>query len=429
MNLLSKKELTAAEEALIESFKEYGQKTFEREDIKQLRSAACQLFAYYGLPTKKVEYWHYTDLRKILQNLPQIMDKERDENVPSLDPISVQYSLLKFHPQKQDWAVQGSLQDLIEIKSFAEEPDNLARFLQKNLPEDEDTIAQINSACIIDGYHVAIKENAKIPQPIEVQHIKETAQNHNGFFLEIGMNAKCCFIERFSSPDKAMFNTAITQVLLKENAELDWIILAEEGEASFDLSQWKADLAQGAKIRLYVVNFSSGMKRLEIKVNLLGAESDFQLRTLNLLGGNSYSDITMNVSHKHAETTSYELLRNVLSDHAKGSFQGIIRVAKDAQKVDAKMACNSLILSDDAEFSAKPELEIFADDVACGHGATMRDLNKDDLFYLMARGIPKKVAKALLIKAFLAEIFDDLDHEHLKDFIMQKIDLWSNRHA
>ena len=169
--------------------------------------------------------------------------------------------------------------------------------------------------------------------------------------------------------------------------------------------------------------------RQEIHVTVAGEDSDLTLRGINLLGGESHTDVTFTVGHDVPNTTSTEIIRNVLFDRAKGVFQGQIRVAPDAQKTDAKMSCNTLLLSDDADFSAKPELEIFADDVQCGHGATVIDIDHTQLFYLMARGIPENKARAMLVNAFVAEIVEELDDEPLVEALEGVIADWLERHA
>jgi Fe-S cluster assembly protein SufD len=116
-------------------------------------------------------------------------------------------------------------------------------------------------------------------------------------------------------------------------------------------------------------------------------------------------------------------------DRARGVFQGMIRVAPDAQKTDARMACNTLLMSDDAEFSVKPELEIFADDVQCGHGATVTDIDANHLYYLMARGIPANKARAMLVNAFVAEIVEELEDEAIVEALENVISTWLEKHA
>ncbi|MDK1482824.1 SufD family Fe-S cluster assembly protein, partial [Sinorhizobium sp. 6-117] len=161
-----------------------------------------------------------------------------------------------------------------------------------------------------------------------------------------------------------------------------------------------------------------------------GEGADLTLRGINLLGGESHTDVTFTLGHDVPHTTSTEIIRNVVFDRAKGVFQGKILVAKDAQKTDAKMSCNTLLLSDDADFSSKPELEIFADDVQCGHGATVTDIDHTQLFYMLARGIPENKARAMLVNAFVAEIVEELeDDEELVEALEGIISAWLEKHA
>jgi len=135
------------------------------------------------------------------------------------------------------------------------------------------------------------------------------------------------------------------------------------------------------------------------------------------------------LDHAVPNTTSRELIRNIVTGRAHGVFQGRINVHQIAQKTDAKMACNTLLLSDDGEFSTKPELEIFADDVACGHGATVTEIDKNHLFYLMARGIDEKTARGLLVKAFLAEVIEELEVEPVVEALERRLDDWFAAHG
>jgi Fe-S cluster assembly protein SufD len=203
----------------------------------------------------------------------------------------------------------------------------------------------------------------------------------------------------------------------------------EHTDLSTQLSQINVTIGENSKLILFVMNAGGKLVRQEINVDVQGEGSDFQLRTLNLLGGETVTDVTMNVGHLVENTTSTEVVRNVVTDKARGIFQGMIRVAQIAQKTDAKMACNTLLLSDDAEFAAKPELEIFADDVACGHGATVREIEKDHLFYLMARGVPENAARGLLVKAFIAEVIEELENEVLVEKLEDILQAWLEKHA
>ncbi|HEX8046884.1 SufD family Fe-S cluster assembly protein, partial [Rhizobium sp.] len=177
------------------------------------------------------------------------------------------------------------------------------------------------------------------------------------------------------------------------------------------------------------INAGGKLVRQELHIKVSGEGAELALRGVNLLGGDTHTDVTMVLGHDVPHTSSTEIVRNVVFDRARGVFQGMIRVAPDAQKTDAKMACNTLLMSDDAEFSVKPELEIFADDVQCGHGATVADIDGNHLYYLMARGIPRNKARAMLVNAFVAEIVEELEDEALVEALEGVIFAWLEKHA
>ena len=180
---------------------------------------------------------------------------------------------------------------------------------------------------------------------------------------------------------------------------------------------------------LYVVNAGGHLVRQEIRGAVEGEGADLKLRGINLLGGDSHTDVTLVFGHDVPSTTSTEIVRNVVLDKARGVFQGRIRVAPEAQKTDARMACNTLLLTDEGEFSSKPELEIFADDVQCGHGATVADIDENHLFYLMSRGVPEKKARAMLVNAFVAEVVEELESEDLIAALEGVVSNWLEAHG
>src|SRR5690606_6974541 len=180
---------------------------------------------------------------------------------------------------------------------------------------------------------------------------------------------------------------------------------------------------------VFLMNAGGKLVRQEVRVVAEGEGGEFKLRGVNLLAGSTHCDVTMVLDHNAYGATSTETVRNVITDRAHGVFQGQIRVDREAQKTDAKMACNTLLLSDEGQFSTKPELEIFADDVACGHGATVTEIERQHLFYLMARGVPEKLARGLLVKAFVAEVIEELDDEAIVEALETKLDAWFAEHG
>ncbi|MFN3636661.1 MAG: Fe-S cluster assembly protein SufD, partial [Rhizobium rhizophilum] len=281
-----------------------------------------------------------------------------------------------------------------------------------------------------DGFTLEIAEDAEIEAPIELQSVHAAGQLHLRFPANFGKGSKATVIERHvGQSGSAALASVVADLKLDEGAEITWIILQGEGDADTHLGQIRVDLGTDAKFRLFIVNAGGKLVRQEIHVKTVGEGCDFMLRGVNLLGGDTHTDVTMTLGHDVPNTTSTEIIRNVVFDRAKGVFQGMIRVAPDAQKTDARMACNTLLMSDDCEFSVKPELEIYADDVQCAHGATVADIHKSHLYYLMSRGIPEKKARGLLINGFVAEIVEELENEPLVEALEEIITDWLEHHG
>jgi Fe-S cluster assembly protein SufD len=294
----------------------------------------------------------------------------------------------------------------------------------------DDLIGQLNGAFVGDGYRFAIADDQAIEEIIEIQSVQSGGQVHNRFVAEFGANAKATVVERhLGDTTVAGLSTSVTTLALAEGAEVTWIILQGCGEDDQHLGQLTAELGAGATLKVYVINAGGKLVRQELHVDVAGEGAHFDLRCVNLLAGNSHTDVTLTLGHNVPNTTSSEIVRNVVLDRARGVFQGQIRVAQVAQKTDAQMACNTLLLSDDGEFAAKPELEIFADDVICAHGATVIDIDHNHLFYLMARGISEKSARGLLVNGFVDELIDELDNEELVEALEGLIEQWLGDHG
>ncbi|MDP3897079.1 MAG: Fe-S cluster assembly protein SufD, partial [Mesorhizobium sp.] len=284
------------------------------------------------------------------------------------------------------------------------------------------------AAFVADGYFVDIADGAEISDAIEIQNVQAGGQTHTRFPVRVGAGAKATIVERQTGDGDAL-TSSISHLSLGEGAEITWLIIQDQPEGATHLGQFNADLAKDSKLTLFVMNAGGKLVRQEIRVTASGEGCFFKLRGVNLLAGDTHTDVSMMLDHLAENTTSTEVIRNVVTGRARGVFQGQIKVAKNAQKTDAKMACNTLLLSDDAEFSAKPELEIFADDVACGHGATVTEIDHNHLFYLMARGIDEKAARGLLVKAFVAEVIEELEDETVVDTLEALLDDWFATHG
>lgn len=424
MNIQAGIKLTAAEDALVDAYNEQLGDLPGDGATLAARDTLLSDFKAVGLPTRRIEAWHYTDLKSLLRSVPAFA---QELGVHRADPIVPGSAVLSVTNGK---ANVRSLHDGITVRSYSEALLDGSAVQRLVARDRDDTIGQINGSFVRDGFSLDFADGTELEAPLEIQSVQNCGQVNTRFPVRFGRSVKATVIERhLAVGDEAAFVTSVSDIKLEDGAEITWIIFQSQGEADTHLGQFKAALGANAKLRLYVINAGGKLVRQEIHVTVAGEGSDLTLRGINLLGGESHTDVTFTVGHNVPHTTSSEVIRNVVFDRAKGVFQGQIRVAPDAQKTDAKMSCNTLLLSDDAEFAAKPELEIFADDVQCGHGATVIDINHTQLFYLMARGIPENKARAMLVNAFVAEIVEELEDEPLVEALEGVISEWLDKHA
>ncbi len=424
MNMQTAITMTAAETALVDAYTAAIGELPGEGAVLSARDTLLADLKTQGLPTRRLESWHYTDLRALLRTVPAFEPTAFAERVDPLVPGS---SVLAVLNGKAD---PKGLPTTVNVRTYAESLIDGVAAADLVARDGEDAIGRINGSLVRDGFEIEVPEGTVLEQPLELQLVQSAGQNHSRFPVTFGANTKATVIERhLSVSDAASLVTVVSDLILDDNADITWIILQQQGASDSHLAQVNFDLGTNAKLRLFVINAGGKLVRQEIHGVTTGEGADFKLRGINLLGGETHTDITFTLGHDVPNTTSTEVIRNVLFDRAKGVFQGQIRVAPDAQKTDAKMACNTLLLSDDADFSAKPELEIFADDVQCGHGATVIDINPTHLYYLRARGIPENKARAMLVNAFVDEIVEELEDEGLIETLETIISVWLEKHA
>ncbi|MBZ0162752.1 MAG: Fe-S cluster assembly protein SufD [Notoacmeibacter sp.] len=420
MNVHSKIQLTEAETELIRAFVERSARLPGNAQTVMTRDSAIEAIKAAGLPTRKVEAWHYTDLRRLLSAVPAY-----DPEVP-VDDAEPLIAGSPVAAVANGMTARAPNVDGVSFSTFfarLSEEDSIA------VPErGDDTVGLINIAFVSGGWGVEIADGVELAAPLELQNLHGGGQVHVRFPVTVGNQAKATIIERQTGQGEALVSS-ISDVEIGEGAELTWIIVQEQPDDTTHLGQFAARLAKDAKLTLFIMNAGGKLVRQEVRVAVVGEGGDFQMRCINLLAGDNHTDVTMVLDHAAPDAGSVEIVRNVVTGRAEGAFQGQIRVAQAAQKTDARMACNTLLLSDEGGFSTKPELEIFADDVACGHGATVTEIDSDHLFYLMSRGIGEHEARRLLVKAFLAEVIEDLDDEALVEVLEAKLDAWFAEHG
>ncbi len=423
MNMQTTKPLTPAETALAEAFTAKFSELPGDGNVVAARDVLFDDLKTGGLPTRRIEAWHYTDLKTLLRSIPEDAPAPMiEKQAPLVSGAPVAYVL---HGKAIDAEVEG-----FKVESYAETLLDGTAAAALVAASKDDAIGRINGSFVRDGLSVVVPDDSIFVNPLELQVIHGAGQVHSRFPVRFGKGSKATVIERhLSVTSDAALVTSVSEIELQDGADATYIILQQQGASDTHLGQLRIKMGAETKLRLFVINAGGKLVRQELRIDVEGEGSDLSIRGVNLLGGETHTDVTMVLGHNVPNTTSTEVFRNVVFDRAKGIFQGMIRVAPDAQKTDAKMACNTLLMSDDGEFSAKPELEIFADDVQCGHGATVADISDNHLYYLMARGVPRAKARAMLVNAFVDEIIEELEDEQLVEALEGIIANWLEHHA
>jgi Fe-S cluster assembly protein SufD len=373
-----------------------------------------------GLPTRRIESWHYTDLRSRLKAPGRPVSVSHA--APALEPLIADSIVLRANDPRLDAVAGISCVSVRRYRDALADGSAAAGLVARG---GDDAIGRINGALVQDGLTVEVAAGARLEAPLELQ-IPASGSFHARFIVTFQADAKATVIERHVGADEGhdRFVTAVSALHVGKGADVTWIILQQEGASDSHLGQLNFVLEEKARLRLLVLNAGGKLVRQELHGRQSGEGAQLVLCGINLLSGDGHTDLTMTLEHQAVGTTSTETMRNVVFDRASGVFQGGIKVAPGAQKTDARMACNTLLLSDKGEFFAKPELEIFADDVQCGHGATVADIEDTHLYYLMARGIPKARARSLLIKGFVAELLVPIEDERVRSALDQTISAW-----
>ena len=434
---------TEAEVALADAFGAARMKLPGSEGVRHLREAAFSAFAAAGLPHRRIEAWHYTDLRSILHDALPVAPKPDERALGTINQDLAGRPNLgggrlvivdgTFVPSLSDALPEGaSVRSLADVLGEGR-PDLIGLLTAKDFG-DGDAILALNAAMMEDGVVVEIAPGAEIAAPIEIVYATACERPAARFvrsLVVVGDGATVRIAESgLGRGGRAgqTFGCLIVQVGDKAKVSHTAVVTRTE-PGSVRLDSFVADLGAETQFDSFTLIDGKGLVRRQLFMRFSGDDSRASLNGVSLLQGREHADTTLDVVHRGLGCEGRENFRYILDDAAVGVFQGRIRVEKQAQKTDGKMMSRALLLSDDVAMYNKPELEIFADDVVCGHGATVGALNEDQLFYLQARGIRKADAETLLLEAFAAELADEIGDDNLTAIFRAEIAHWLEARA
>jgi Fe-S cluster assembly protein SufD len=406
--------------------------------VAEVRRRAFEAHERAGLPHRRIEEWKYTDLRALMR---EVLPLAAAPDATALERAKAALASLAAVDAHRLVLVDGVLAPTLShlstleagvgvraLRDVLEDPGNEARADLLDTGAISGPMISLNAAMATDGALMTVAEGAALVKPLHVVHVAtcSSAAIYTRSFLTVGKGARATLLESFVAADGAQSyqaNDTVT-VGLGEGAELEHVRLMVDAPDAINITT--AIFTLGAKARLNTFNMTSGggTSRYQGYVTFAGEGTEVMANGVNLLNGRQHADTTLFLDHAVPHCSSREIFRSVVDDRAHSVFQGRIVVRPDAQKTDAKMMTRALLLSDEAEADNKPELEIFADDVTCGHGATTGALDESLLFYLRARGLSEKDAQALLIQAFVGEAIESIADDALREVAISTAQRW-----
>ena len=392
--------------------------------LAELRQKGASRFAADGFPTVRQEEWRFTNVAPIAETPFRLADKAPTNAAELAARVAIPQTAARIVILNGHFAPELSSMDAASTGVVA---GSLARAIADGRPEcahlsaatiDRGAFAALNTAFLEDGAFIVIPANVSLADPIHIIVINGGAGRtmaHPRTLIVAGANSQARIAQTFlGAAGEAHFTNAVTEVTLAENASLDLYSDQRETDTAFHIASMHIHLARSSTFRSRAVTLGGRLLRNDIFAVLGGEGAHCALDGCYLVDGDRLVDNHTTIDHATPHCTSHELYKGILDGKARAVFNGRIIVREDAQKTDAKQTNRALLLSDEAQVNSNPQLEIFADDVKCTHGAAIGQLDDEALFYLRARGLTLREARDMLIHAYAGEVLEGIAVESLK---------------
>jgi Fe-S cluster assembly protein SufD len=430
---------TAAETALLDLFPAVKARLPGGARAAGEREKAIGAFAETGLPHRRIEAWKYTDLRALLREAAPLAAAPDAEALAAVQRLT---SPLRDVEATRLTVVDGAfvpaLSDVVrlpaglEVVSYAEALGSdhplAAVHLGTTLAGTEDPLVSLNAAFATDGVVVRVARGTALARPVLIRHVT-TGDRPSATFTRslvvVEEGASVTLVESHEGPNGVAHQANnLVEIVVADRAIVNHVRTKTKGSTAVDLSTLGLRFGAHVSYTSFAAVTAAAVSRHQIFAQFAGEHSKAMIAGAALLNGRQHSDTTLVVDHAVPHCESRELFKHVMDGEATGVFQGKIIVRPHAQKTDGRMMSQAVLLADGASMNNKPELEIFADDVQCAHGATCGALDDDLLFYLRARGLPQPEAEALMLQAFVGEAIETVENESLRTAIEAVVEGW-----
>jgi len=401
--------------------------------LADLRRQAMARFTQNGIPGPKVEEWKYTNLGFLANenyapavksdrqaDIRQFYDQAHIKDIPG--PVVV-FINGYFHADLSSLPQE----DGVDFTILSQNPGNFHHSLQAS--EGSSSLNDLNRALVTDGYRLDIAPDVDVENALQIIHIAtsgtEMASLRTRGQIKLGRGAKAAIIETFIGAEEARYwSHMISDLVLESGARASFAQFQLQGRKAIHMTELHTEISDHATFNHVNLQLGAEISRTELINSFTGEQASINLSGAYLGRNRQSHDIFTRINHDRPNCKSRQLFRGVLDKGGKSAFQGKVVVARDAQKTNADQSDKTLLLDRGAVANAKPELLIYADDVKCSHGATVGEVDPDQLFYLRSRGLDEGAAKGLLVEAFVSEVFDDLENERTAEKFRQHAAEW-----
>ena len=403
--------------------------------IHDLRNEAIKVFEEQGFPSKKEEAWKYTSLNSLVKNDYSIFPKQQEKHLDFKDVKKyflhdIDTYKIVFIDGVYSSFLSETTHDSIDVCLLSSalnkpkyQPVIEAYF---NKVAKKDSLTSLNTAFAKEGAYIHIPKNKEVEKPIEI--INFSTGNEAAVMLQprnlvvVGENAHVQIIERHQSlSENAVFTNSVTEIFAEKRAYVDYYKIQTDNPSASLIDSTYVSQERESNCRVHTFSFGGKLTRNNLNFYQYGERCNSILNGITIIEDKQHVDHNTLVHHTAPNCESHQDYKGIYSDKSTGVFNGKVYVEKEAQKTNAFQSNNNILLTDQATCNSKPQLEIFADDVACSHGCTIGQLDKDALFYLKSRGIPAKEAKALLMYAFANDVLESVKIPELKKRVNKMI--------
>lgn len=392
------------------------------------RRKALNAFAEMGLPTTKHEEWKYTNVAPAFQHAYSIQEPESTISLAALKPF--------LYPDFADQVIvlvngrfaghlstfnAGKLAIVESLgQAVQQRHDLVAKHLGRYAETKDQPFVALNTAFAFDGLFLSIPKNTTIEKPIHLLHL--TTEDSEPRFMAprhlivLGTNSKVQIVETHQSlADATYLNNIVSEIVVEANADLTHVKIQQESVKAYHFAMTQVHQARDSRYTSFNIDLGAAISRNNLHTLLDGENTFASLNGFFFCRGKQLTDNHTLIDHAKANCESHELYKGILDDQSRGVFNGKVMVRQNAQKTNAFQENKCLLLTNDAIMNAKPQLEIFADDVKCSHGATVGHLSDDALFYLRSRGINERTAQSLLRYAFASDVFERIEIDSVRE--------------